>query len=165
VEATVTDQRLATAEVAAIDPPSPEEVIAAMTTGSLPYLGSTEGMKNIAGPAVRYPELYKAKLVELLKSGAGVYVPVPVVRTDAEGNDTPWSYYYEDYNRYGGRGPLRGDVGEALLPTGEDAERWLRLVRKLPREVRISRRDRYLKGYEGYFGRVYPKDLREERID
>jgi hypothetical protein len=38
-------------------------------------------------------------------------------------------------------------------------------VRKLPREVRISRRDRYLKGYEGYFGRVYPKDLREERID
>ena len=165
VEATVTDQRLATAEVAAIDPPSPEEVIAAMTTGSLPYLGSTEAMKDIAGPAVRYPELYKAKLVEILKSGVGLSVPVPVVRTDAEGNDTPWSYSYEDYSMYGGRGPLRGEVGEALLPTGEDAERWLRLVRKLPREVRISRRERYLKGYETYFGRVYPKDLREERID
>jgi len=165
VEATVTDQQLATAEVAAIDPPSPEEVIETMAAGSLPYLGSTEAIKEIAATAARYPELYKAKLVERLKDGTGVYVPIPVVRQDAEGTDTPWSYSYEDYNRYSGRGPLRGEVGEALLPTGEDAERWLRLVRKLPREVRISRRDRYLKGYEGYFGRVYPKDLRDERID
>ena len=51
-----------------------------------------------------------------------------------------------------------------MLPITADAERWIRLVRKLPREVRIERRELFLASYEEWFGKTYPKDLREEQL-
>jgi hypothetical protein len=166
-EHTVSDYQLATAEVAPIDPPTPDEQTAAMQLAEIGWLGSNTDVKEIADLAVRYPTIYKDKMAQKLRSGDQLFIAIPVIKLDAEGNEAPWSYYTNDYrpSGWGGRGGVSGVVGEIVLPTGEDAERWLRLVRKLPREVRVSRRDRFQKGYEEYFGRTYPKDLRDESVD
>lgn len=162
----VGDRAVSTAEVAAIDPPTIEEQAAALLP-NFPSLYGRAQLAAIAPMAARFPEVFRTAMTNVLKGGSpggGSNVNVCVIRKDHTGAETPWAWKPDQYSRSWGRGGVQVDVGEVMLPTTADADRWLRLVRKLPREVRIERRDLFQESYEEWFAKTYPKDLREEQV-
>ena len=153
------DFRVRDAEVAAIDAPLAAEQEKALGA-NFPQISSREDLDAMALLIARYPAMFKAKVADALRVGRRIrQITVPALLTDATGALAPVAWASSVYN-YG----VSGDVGEVLLPTAEEAERYLRAIRRLPREVRISKRTKLQAAYEEWFGRTYPKELREEVV-
>lgn len=159
-EISTADHRILSSEAAVIDAPSQKEQDAAAAE-SFPGIYSGDALKEIAPMVAASPALaaiFREKVKEGLRGGYQLRRLTAPTLVTVDGKVTPAAWPPDVY----GRG-VSGDVGEIMLPTGEDAERWLRAVKSLPREVRVMKRPRFEVAYEQWFGRTYPKDLRDEQ--